>query len=132
MFVQVIYLCGHRNPFLSNISRTMAEYVAGIPPARIVQCHGGFRTAACTECCEPCSSEWYRDEIEAGRVPRCPHVDGEEGAPCGGLCKADITFFGEQLPTEFKKRRKQARSREVFAAVHMSCQRFTSRSQYLR
>jgi len=94
-----------RRVFTQNIDGL--EYVAGIPPARIVQCHGGFRSSSCIKCGKACSSAWYRDEIEAGRIPRCTRVGGDDGEECGGLCKADITFFGEGLPKEFSDRKKQ-------------------------
>ena len=96
----------------THMSRTYTtEYVAGLPPTRIVQCHGGFRSASCIVCREACSSAWYRDEIEADRIPRCTRRDGNDGEACGGLCKADITFFGEALPAEFGARKKQVKTR---------------------
>ena len=106
-------------PFTTSFCSTtrpltcISEYVAGLSPARIVQCHGGFRTASCIKCHQPCPSAWYRDEIEAGRIPRCTRRyspnRSEGGKTCGGLCKPDITFFGEGLSAEFKERKKQAR-----------------------
>ena len=107
------------NNIVAHTRCVRTEYVTGIPPARIVQCHGGFRSASCIQCGKACSSTWYRDEIEAGRIPRCTSRD-DDGEECGGLCKADITFFGEGLPKEFSERKKQVQHANTVQTMYCS------------
>ncbi|WFD33591.1 NAD-dependent histone deacetylase sir2 [Malassezia cuniculi] len=101
------------------------EQKAGIE--RVLQCHGSFATATCTEpsCRYHVDGEQIRDAIMEQRVPHCPRCqerqeatvraakrrkgwdddnddDDEDETPVGVL-KPDITFFGEKLPDAFDR-----------------------------
>ncbi|KAM4723129.1 NAD-dependent protein deacetylase sirtuin-3, mitochondrial [Rhinophrynus dorsalis] len=69
------------------------EREAGIPPEKLVEAHGTFSSATCTMCLTSYPGETFRDAVLESRVPLC--------SSCGGLIKADIVFFGEQLPPRF-------------------------------
>jgi len=72
------------------------ESLAGIPDDKLVECHGHFRSASCTQCSEPMPIESCRTTIlEEGKAPIC--------RSCRGLVKPDIVFFGEELPDRFQK-----------------------------
>ena len=86
-----------RRVFTQNIDGL--EHRAGVPAHRVVQCHGGFDSAACAgeECGALCERAWLKAELDAERVPRC--------ACCGAPCKPSIVFFGESLPSRFAEMR---------------------------
>lgn len=71
------------------------EYEANISDDKVVQCHGGFRTAHCILCNREQSAERIKNDIMKGEVSYCTDET------CGGLCKPGITFFGENLPARF-------------------------------
>mmetsp|Transcript_7049 Transcript_7049/g.17691 ORF Transcript_7049/g.17691 Transcript_7049/m.17691 type:complete len:456 (-) Transcript_7049:399-1766(-) len=76
------------------------EFLAGIPDEKLVECHGHFRTASCTDCGRSADAEAVKSTIvDHGKTPKCTH--------CGGNVKPDIVFFGEGLPTRFHKLIKQ-------------------------
>ena len=100
------------------------EQKAGIE--RVLQCHGSFATATCTNaaCRLHVDGERIRSAIMEQRVPYCPRCverqeaavraakrrrgpdadaeEEEEEEPLG-ILKPDITFFGEKLPDEFDR-----------------------------
>ena len=64
------------------------EVLADLPPEKIVECHGHFRTASCTKCKKPAEMDPVVDSIvQHAKVPICKH--------CKGYVKPDIVFFGE-------------------------------------
>ncbi len=72
------------------------EEVSGVHPDRLVECHGHFRSASCTECRSPYNSDDCKTSmLEKGEAPTCNI--------CGGLVKVDVTFFGEELPSRFNE-----------------------------
>lgn len=102
------------------------EQKAGIE--RVIQCHGSFSTATCTDpqCGYHVDGRVIREDIMAKRVPLCPRCekrreearqrqkrrklshasDSDEDEDDGlayGVMKPDITFFGEKLPDAFEK-----------------------------
>lgn len=97
------------------------EQKAGIQ--RVIQCHGSFATATCTDprCGYHTSGESIRADILAKRVPSCPRCDerrereramakrrktesdDEDDDLAYGIMKPDITFFGEKLPDAFEQ-----------------------------
>jgi len=93
-----------RRVFTQNIDGL--EFDAGIDHDRVVQCHGGSRTAHCVACGEsvdPAVVEAASAATVASaaggskpdvHIPRCPHCTD-------GVVKPDITFFGENLPRAF-------------------------------
>ncbi|XP_019644724.1 PREDICTED: NAD-dependent protein deacetylase sirtuin-1-like [Branchiostoma belcheri] len=72
------------------------EQEAGIQ--RIIQCHGSFATASCTNCKRKVDCEEIRQDIFDQVVPRCPQC-----SPDGPMAvmKPDIVFFGEGLSDKF-------------------------------
>ncbi|KAI5791985.1 putative SIR2 family histone deacetylase [Geopyxis carbonaria] len=71
------------------------ELAAGIPRDKIVFAHGSFAAQSCIDCKAPYTDrDGFEAAVREARVVYCP-------APCGGLVKPDITFFGEALPAEF-------------------------------
>jgi NAD-dependent deacetylase sirtuin 2 len=81
--------------FTQNIDTL--ERICGLDEDRIVEAHGSFATASCTECEESADMELVKRDILQSQIPRCP-------ACKKGLIKPDITFFGESLPKRFFKR----------------------------
>lgn len=73
------------------------EILAGLPMSHVMECHGHFRTAACSHCHIPfdgCNCKEFI--LKHQQVPMCPHCPH-------GLIKPDIVFFGEPLPNRFGK-----------------------------
>lgn len=92
------------------------ESNAGIPPDKLVQCHGSFGSATCQTCGYKCKGEDLFDDIRQAKVAQCPQCttkpllskqkkkddDSEDDTEeLHGVMKPDITFFGEALPTQF-------------------------------
>jgi len=74
------------------------ETIAGVDSSKVVECHGHFRSASCVECGTPFSGKECRIHMmDATKTlpPLC--------ANCGGYVKPDIVFFGEGLPTHFRR-----------------------------
>jgi len=71
----------------------MLEYKAGIPKESIVEAHGTFSAAYCTNCHRSVKdmATWWQ-EIEDDQIPLCD---------CGGVQRPDVVFFGESLPARF-------------------------------
>jgi len=69
------------------------DLATGLPPKLLVEAHGGGRSASCVECGEAQDVQQVRKVIQDKGVPKCKK--------CSGLCKPDITFFGEDLPKRF-------------------------------
>jgi len=75
------------------------DLTAGISPKLLVQSHGGGRSARCIECHKAQDIKKFRKFINKGGVPKCTE--------CSGLCKPDITFFGENLPKRFHENKER-------------------------
>ena len=89
-----VSLLHKKSLLLRNYSQNIdgLEYLANLPQARLVECHGHFRTASCIECGRP--NDNCREVIlTTFDTPTCEH--------CGGFVKPDIVFFGEGLPQTF-------------------------------
>lgn len=71
------------------------ERVAGVPLEKLVECHGTFYTAHCTECKKEYKLDEIREKLKTGKVLKC------SSKGCNGNVKPDIIFFGEKLPGEF-------------------------------
>uniref|UniRef100_S4RJK3 NAD-dependent protein deacetylase n=1 Tax=Petromyzon marinus TaxID=7757 RepID=S4RJK3_PETMA len=69
------------------------ERVAGLPPDMLVEAHGTFASATCTQCRKPQPGDQVRRTVMSGKIPHC-------GA-CSAVVKPDIVFFGEDLPRRF-------------------------------
>lgn len=76
---------------------------------RVIECHGSFAKASCTNCGYCVDGELIKKEVMEQKVPLCPKckvkakdqtsssVDGSKLA----VMKPNIVFFGEQLGDEF-------------------------------
>lgn len=91
-----IRLLEDKNILLRNYTQNIdgLEILAGVPPEKMVECHGQFRNAACIQCKSPYDGDLCKKKIVGeGLVPTCD--------ACGGLVKPKIVFFGESLPERF-------------------------------
>ncbi|XP_068710543.1 NAD-dependent protein deacetylase sirtuin-1-like [Montipora foliosa] len=88
-----------KGQLLKNYSQNIdtLEQIAGI--TRVIQCHGSFSTASCTNCKHQVSCEAIREDIFRQIIPLCPKCP-QDGS-CFAIMKPDIVFFGESLPSEF-------------------------------
>ena len=73
------------------------DRMAGTPDSKVIECHGGFGSAACVECRASVDPEIVKRCIFSGTIARCPG--------CGGLAKPGIVFFGEGLGGPFHRHR---------------------------
>ena len=62
--------------------------------------HGTIATMTCMKCGEKSQASDYADTFSNGKVPHCSR--------CGGVLKPDLTFFGEELPSEPMRKAKLA------------------------
>lgn len=93
-----IKLLQDKNLLLRNYTQNIdgLEVLAGVDEAKLVECHGHFRTASCMNCGIPFDgNECKNIMLEQKEAPSCPK--------CSGLIKPDIVFFGESLPVRFGK-----------------------------
>lgn len=92
----------------------MLDVLAGVSEDKMVECHGHFRTAACTKCSRMFDGdECKRIIVEDKQTPKCTH--------CGGYVKPDIVFFGESLPHRFHKLVKQDMKKADLLIVMGTC-----------
>ncbi|CAO3591410.1 unnamed protein product [Absidia cylindrospora] len=93
-----IRLLHEKNMLLRNFTQNIdtLERICGLDEDKIVEAHGSFATASCTECDQDADMENVKYQILRSQLPRC--------SACKGLIKPDITFFGENLPKRFFKR----------------------------
>lgn len=87
--------------------------------SNVIQCHGSFATATCTNCKFKVDAEFIREKIFKQEIPYCDKCKPDASSPeeqassdeqmsatsdCGfkrefpGILKPDIVFFGEGLP----------------------------------
>ncbi|KAL8762391.1 MAG: hypothetical protein Q9184_001605 [Pyrenodesmia sp. 2 TL-2023] len=83
--------------FTQNID--CLERKAGVPDDKIVEAHGSFASQRCIECQTDFPDDLMKQAISRREVPYCRQ------APCKGLVKPNIVFFGESLPEEFQRNR---------------------------
>lgn len=73
------------------------EVLAGVPPDKIIEAHGSFQSAYCTQCRETYDLRWLKREVFSPEtneeVPKC--------VKCGGVVRPDVVLFGESLPDRF-------------------------------
>lgn len=91
------------NKLLRNYSQNIdtLEKQAGI--RQVVECHGSFARATCTNCKYNVDGDVIRDDIMNQKIPYCPRCQSKEDGPEDGLgvMKPNIVFFGEQLGDDF-------------------------------
>jgi NAD-dependent deacetylase len=63
--------------------------LAGFPQERLIEIHGNSTYANCLSCGNRAELEDQRKHVDAGRSPVCRH--------CGGLLKAAVVSFGQQM-----------------------------------
>ena len=84
-----------RRVFTQNIDAL--EFLTGLQPEKVVEAHGTFHRAYCSQCKAQYSLEWLTNEIRNARdetsVPTCES--------CRGVVRPDVVLFGEALPDEF-------------------------------
>ena len=91
-------LLSDKGLLLRNYSQNIdgLEFLAGIPPEELVECHGHFRTASCIRCGHAADGDGVKETIvERAQAPTC--------SKCKSYVKPDIVFFGESLPDRFHK-----------------------------
>ena len=69
------------------------ESLTGLPEDKCFAAHGNFYGAHCTDCSKAHPTEFVKEHVFGGTVPRC--------RSCDGIVKPDIVFFGEALPENF-------------------------------
>ena len=74
----------------------MLDVLAGVSEEKMIECHGHFRTAACTICKKSFDGDECKRIITIEKqAPKC--------AFCKGYVKPDIVFFGESLPNRYHR-----------------------------
>lgn len=69
---------------------------SGVPVEKIIEIHGNSTYATCLGCGARADLKPLRAVFEAGRSPCCSH--------CGGLLKAAVVSFGQNMPEEALQR----------------------------
>ena len=69
------------------------EKLAGLEDSKVIEAHGTFSSAACSNCGEKYDIDELKEKILLDEDPVC--------RSCGGWVKPKIVFFGEQLPPRF-------------------------------
>lgn len=73
------------------------EFLAGVPAEKIIEAHGSFQTAYCTQCKHDYDLRWLKREIFSpetnDEVPKCEQ--------CSGVVRPNVVLFGESLPDRF-------------------------------
>ncbi|MEE4012135.1 Sir2 family NAD-dependent protein deacetylase [Roseibium sp. FZY0029] len=73
---------------------------AGFPEDLLVEIHGNSTFATCLSCGVRAELEPQRSVVDAGESPKCPQ--------CGGMLKAAVISFGQQMPERELQRAAEA------------------------
>ncbi len=93
----------------------MLDVLAGVSEDKMIECHGHFRTASCTQCSLPFDGEECKHIIVMEkRAPIC--------TTCGGYVKPDIVFFGEALPSKYHESVKHDMKKADLLIVMGTCE----------
>lgn len=86
----------------------------GAPAGKIIEIHGNATTASCISCGLHAPMDECRKQFEiTGVSPKC--------SSCGGLIKADVVMFGEQMPMgKTNKAFEIAQTADLFLAIGTS------------
>ena len=90
------------------------ELKANIPPEKIIFAHGTFTKGHCPQCKIPVDINKINKGIEEGFVVRCDI--------CGGPCKPNVVFYGEDLGEEFYQRIKESENFDLVFVMGTSMQ----------
>ena len=86
---------------------------AGFPEGRLIEIHGNSTYATCLDCGARAELADQRRPVDEGRSPRC--------AACGGLLKAAVVSFGQQMPeAELEAAFEATQSCDLFLAMGTS------------
>lgn len=86
---------------------------AGFPEDRLIEIHGNSTYATCLDCGARADLAGQRPSVEEGRSPCCK--------ACGGLLKAAVVSFGQQMPeAELEAAFAATQSCDVFLAMGTS------------
>ena len=95
----------------------MLDVLAGVSEDKMIECHGHFRTAACTRCSHSFNGkECKRIIVEEKKAPICKERH------CGGLVKPNIVFFGEALPLRYHRNVRQDTKKADLLIVMGTCE----------
>ena len=93
----------------------MLDVLAGVSEDKMIECHGHFRTASCTQCSRPFDGKECKHIIVIEkRAPICKS--------CGGYVKPDIVFFGEALPSKYHESVKHDMKKADLLIVMGTCE----------
>ena len=85
-----------RRVYTQNIDAL--EFLAGVPPDKVVEAHGTFQRSYCMKCKEEYDLKWLKAEIFSPErndgVPKCLKCET-------GVVRPDVVLFGEALPRRF-------------------------------
>lgn len=99
----------------------MLDVLAGVSEDKMIECHGHFRTAACTKCSRTFDGEeCKRIIVQEKSAPKCKHPH------CGGYVKPDIVFFGESLPPRYHRNVKKDTKKADLLLVMGTCAYYLS------
>lgn len=87
------------------------EFDAGLPEEKLVQAHGHYRSAHCTDCGQEYPLQEMLEKISEGVPAFCA---------CGHPAKPDVVFFGESLPSSFFAGRQLLKEAELLVIVGTS------------
>ncbi|KAF5861413.1 DeAcetylase [Aspergillus alliaceus] len=90
------------------------EIDAGVPPEKVLACHGNWKSQRCHKCKTPYPDDRMAKAIETGQVPYCLISE------CGGAVKPDVVFFGEPLPAAFTVEEKRASEADLMIVIGTS------------
>lgn len=86
---------------------------AGFPEDRLIEIHGNSTFATCLDCGRRAELADQRKDVEERRSPRC--------TACGGLLKAAVISFGQQMPeAELEAAFQATQACDVFLAMGTS------------
>lgn len=93
--------------FTSNVDGHFAR--AGVPPERVLECHGSLHHLQCLRACDGAiwPADDFRPEIDEDQcllvndLPRCPR--------CGGLARPNILMFGDDHWIDTRSAQQEAR-----------------------
>jgi NAD-dependent SIR2 family protein deacetylase len=90
------------------------ELKANIPSEKIIFAHGTFTQGHCPQCKIPVDINKINKGIEEGYVVRCDI--------CGGPCKPNVVFYGEDLNEDFYKKIEESASFDLVLIMGTSLQ----------
>ncbi|WP_305985432.1 Sir2 family NAD-dependent protein deacetylase [Roseibium sp. MMSF_3544] len=86
---------------------------AGFPADKLIEIHGNSTYATCLDCGRRAELEGQRTYVDAGQSPRCDE--------CGGLLKAAVVNFGQQMPeAELERAFQAAQTCDLFLVLGSS------------